>query len=199
MLAIWSLIPVFSKSSLNIWKFLVHVLLKPRLEDFEYSLASMWNDCNCVIFWTFFGITLLWDWNENWLLSLLWPLLSFPNLQHHNYNDVFKCPKFIHLISGSLYILTNISYFPSHSASVNYHSLYCFDKFVFFLRFYKYINSYFVWHFTSRNTLKVHTLLWMSEFPSFSGLNHSPHFCYPGICWWTQVDSISWLLRIMLQ
>ena len=26
----------FSKSSLNIWKFLVHVLLKPRLENFEH-------------------------------------------------------------------------------------------------------------------------------------------------------------------
>ena len=31
----------FSKSSLYIWKFLVHVLLKPNLEDFEYYLASM--------------------------------------------------------------------------------------------------------------------------------------------------------------
>ena len=31
----------FSKSSLNIWKFLVHVLLKPNLEDFEYYFASM--------------------------------------------------------------------------------------------------------------------------------------------------------------
>ena len=31
----------FSKSSLNIWKFLVHVLLKPSLEDFECYLASM--------------------------------------------------------------------------------------------------------------------------------------------------------------
>ena len=32
---------VFSKSSLNIWKFMVHVLLKPGLENFEYYLASM--------------------------------------------------------------------------------------------------------------------------------------------------------------
>ena len=31
----------FSKSSLNIWKFLVHVLLKPSLENFEYYFASM--------------------------------------------------------------------------------------------------------------------------------------------------------------
>ena len=31
----------FSKSSLNIWKFLVHVLLKPSLENFEHYFASM--------------------------------------------------------------------------------------------------------------------------------------------------------------
>ena len=33
----------FSKSSLNIWKFSVHVLLKPGLENFEHYFASMWN------------------------------------------------------------------------------------------------------------------------------------------------------------
>ena len=31
----------FSKSSLNIWKFSVHVLLKPDLKDFEHYFASM--------------------------------------------------------------------------------------------------------------------------------------------------------------
>ena len=31
----------FSKSSLNIWKFLVHILLKPRLGNFEHYFASM--------------------------------------------------------------------------------------------------------------------------------------------------------------
>ena len=31
----------FSKSSLNTWKFSVHVLLKPGLENFEYYFASM--------------------------------------------------------------------------------------------------------------------------------------------------------------
>ena len=31
----------FSKSSLNIWKFSVHVLLKPGLEDFELYFASV--------------------------------------------------------------------------------------------------------------------------------------------------------------
>ena len=31
----------FSKSSLYIWKFLVHVLLKPNLKNFEHNFASM--------------------------------------------------------------------------------------------------------------------------------------------------------------
>ena len=31
----------FSKSSLNIWNFLVYILLKPGLKDFEHYLASM--------------------------------------------------------------------------------------------------------------------------------------------------------------
>ena len=70
----------FSKSSLNIWKFLGHVLLKPRLENFEHYFVSKWDECNCVVVWTFFGLAFLWDWNENWLLPVLWSLLSFPNL-----------------------------------------------------------------------------------------------------------------------
>ena len=32
---------VFSKTNWNIWKFTVHVLLKPGLENFEHYLASM--------------------------------------------------------------------------------------------------------------------------------------------------------------
>ena len=38
-----------SKSCLNIQKLLVHSLLKPSLKDFEHYLASMWNECNCVV------------------------------------------------------------------------------------------------------------------------------------------------------
>ena len=70
----------FSKSSLNIWKFSVHILLKPSLENFEHYFASVWNECNCAVLWTFFGIAFLWDWNENWPFPVLWPLLNFPNL-----------------------------------------------------------------------------------------------------------------------
>ena len=40
MLAIWSHSSAFSKSSLKIWKFTVHILLKPGLENFEYYLVS---------------------------------------------------------------------------------------------------------------------------------------------------------------
>ena len=47
----------FSKPSLYDWKFLAHILLKPRLLDFERNLASVWNECNCVVIWSFFGIT----------------------------------------------------------------------------------------------------------------------------------------------
>ena len=56
----------FSKSSVNIWKFTVHVLLKPGLENFEHYFASVWDKCYCVVVWAFFGIAFLWDWHENW-------------------------------------------------------------------------------------------------------------------------------------
>ena len=69
-----------SKPSLYVWKFLVHIQLKPSLKDFEPYLASTWDEHNCVIVWTFFGIALLWDWNKNRPFPVLWPLLSFPNL-----------------------------------------------------------------------------------------------------------------------
>ena len=70
----------FSKTSLNIWKFIVHILLKPGLEDFEHYFVSVWDECNCAVVWTSFGIAFLWDWNENWSFSVLWPLPSFPKL-----------------------------------------------------------------------------------------------------------------------
>ena len=70
----------FSESSLNIWKFMVHILLKPGLENSEHYSTSVWNECNCVVVLAFFGIAFLWDWNENWPFPVLWQLLSFPNL-----------------------------------------------------------------------------------------------------------------------
>ena len=35
----------FSKTSLNIWKFMVHILLKPGLENFEHYFTSMCDEC----------------------------------------------------------------------------------------------------------------------------------------------------------
>ena len=70
----------FSKSSLIIWKFTVHVLLKPSLENFQHYFARVWDECNCVVVWTFCGIALLWYWNENlfqswghcWVFQICW-------------------------------------------------------------------------------------------------------------------------------
>ena len=39
----------FSKSNLNIWKFMIHVLLKPGLENFKHYFASMQDECNCAV------------------------------------------------------------------------------------------------------------------------------------------------------
>ena len=69
----------YSNISLNIWKFSVHVLLKPCLENFKYDFTSVWDECNCVVIWALFGIAFLWDWKENWPFPVLWPLLCFQN------------------------------------------------------------------------------------------------------------------------
>ena len=70
----------FSKASLYIWKLSFHVLLKPGLKDFEHYLPGMWNECNCMVVWIFFGIALLWGCNENlfqscghcWVFQIYW-------------------------------------------------------------------------------------------------------------------------------
>ena len=59
------------KPSLYIWKFSIHVLLKPSLKNFELNHASMWNESNCGVIWTFFDIAFLWDWNKKWPFPVL--------------------------------------------------------------------------------------------------------------------------------
>ena len=39
----------FCKTSLNIWKFTVHVFLKPGLENSEYYFTSVRDECNCAV------------------------------------------------------------------------------------------------------------------------------------------------------
>ena len=45
------------------------MLLKSGWEDFEHYFASMWDELNSAVIWTYFGTALLWDWNENWSFS----------------------------------------------------------------------------------------------------------------------------------
>ena len=66
----------FPKSSLDIWKFLVHVLLKPCLEDFEYYFAKVWDECNRTVVWTFFGLGMKGDLFQScghcWVFQICW-------------------------------------------------------------------------------------------------------------------------------
>ena len=93
----------FSKTSLNIREFTVHVLLKPVLENFEHYFTSVWDECNCAVVGAFFGIAFLWDWNEKWPFPVLWPLLSFPNLLaywvQHFHSIIFQDLKQLNWIS----------------------------------------------------------------------------------------------------
>ena len=70
----------FSKPSLDIWKFLVHVTLQPSMKNFEYNLISMEDECNCPVVWILFSTPLLGHWDESWPFPVLWLVLSFPNL-----------------------------------------------------------------------------------------------------------------------
>ena len=49
----------FSKSSLDIWKFLVHIMLKPSMQDFKCELNSMGDGCKCPVVSTFFRLPCL--------------------------------------------------------------------------------------------------------------------------------------------
>ena len=46
-----NLISAFSQTSLNILKFMVHVLLKPHLGNFEHYFTGVWDECNCAVAW----------------------------------------------------------------------------------------------------------------------------------------------------
>ena len=55
----------FSQPSLYVWKFLVHIMLKPSMQDFKHELTSMGDEYNCPMVSVFFGATLLGDWDED--------------------------------------------------------------------------------------------------------------------------------------
>ena len=55
----------FFKPSLDIWKFLVCLMLKPRMQDFNHDLTSMGEECNCPMVNIIFSTALLGNWDEN--------------------------------------------------------------------------------------------------------------------------------------
>ena len=55
----------FSKHSLDMWKFLVRIMLKSSMQDLKHDLTSMGDECNCLMVNSFFGNTLLGKWDEN--------------------------------------------------------------------------------------------------------------------------------------
>ena len=61
--------PDFSNSNVYIWKFSIHVLLKPSLKDFEHYLTSMWKEHNFMVVWTFFDAALFWGFEWKLIFS----------------------------------------------------------------------------------------------------------------------------------
>ena len=66
----------FSKSSLNIWKFMIRALLKPGWENFEHYFTSVRDECNCAVVWAFFGIGMKTDLFQScghcWVFQICW-------------------------------------------------------------------------------------------------------------------------------
>ena len=150
----------FSKTSLKIWKFMVQLLLKLSLGYFKHYFTSVWDECNCVAVWAFFGIAFLRDWNENWPFPVLWPLPNFPSflaywVQHFHSMFVVVLPK-AHLtshswISGSTWVI--ISLFLSESwRSFLYSSVYFCHVFLItsgsvrYIPFLSFIEPIFAWN-----------------------------------------------------
>ena len=83
MLAIWSLVPLpFLKPAWTSGSSQFMYCLKPGLENSEHYFASVWDECNCVVAWAFFGIAFLWDWNENGPFPVLWTCWVFQICWH---------------------------------------------------------------------------------------------------------------------
>ena len=55
----------FSKPSLDIWEFLVHIMFKPSMQDLKQDLTSMGDEYNRPMVGTFFSTTLLGNWDED--------------------------------------------------------------------------------------------------------------------------------------
>ena len=112
----------FSKLSLYIWKFLIRVLLKSSLKDFECYFASMWNKCSSVVVCTCFGVALLWDRNENRPPprhpQSMWQSLPYKQNPEIRFQKIFS-------LSSSLIPLSSLFFLPNcnHYSHSFYHRL----------------------------------------------------------------------------
>ena len=79
----------FSKSSLNIWKFSVHILLKRGLENLEHYFARVWDECSCAWVWIsltlpFFEIGMKTDLFQScghcWVFQICWHIEPFHSI-----------------------------------------------------------------------------------------------------------------------
>ena len=61
----------FSKPRLIISKFLVHMMLKPSMQDFKHDLTTMGDECNCPVVIVSFSTILLGNWDEDWHFLVL--------------------------------------------------------------------------------------------------------------------------------
>ena len=104
----------FSKSSLNIWRFMVRVLLKPGLENFEHYFASVWDEwvqlCGGLhILWHCLSLGL--EWKLTFSIVLGWPKCPFQfvsKMVQKNPNEHFGQPK---LPQTQPAIITSLFYF----------------------------------------------------------------------------------------
>ena len=83
MLAIWCLVPLpfLNPAWTSGSSWFMYYWSLPSLKDSEDYFASMWNACNCVVVWTYFGIAFFWDRNETdlfqscghcWVFQICW-------------------------------------------------------------------------------------------------------------------------------
>ena len=85
----------FSKTSLNIREFTVHVLLKPGVENFEHYFTSMWDECNRAVVWAFFSIAFLLE--LEWKLTFSSPVAT---AEFSNFAGILSAALSQHHLSG---------------------------------------------------------------------------------------------------
>ena len=99
----------FFKPSLDIWKFLVCVMLKPSMQDLKHDLTSMGDECNCPVVWTFFSSALLGNWDGDWHFPVCGHCWVFQICWHIDCNT---------LTASSFRVLNSSSGIPSHSLAL---------------------------------------------------------------------------------